>query len=70
MSDLSGPHLLPADSYPITLEAFNTAGERVWRRVVVEPETGLAGLHVPPLAELHGPITMRLTFGDGQVETA
>jgi hypothetical protein len=54
---------LPAWSYPFRIEFLNAA-----RDVVESIEvTGPGVLNVPALAEVHGPVSVRVTYGDGSV---
>lgn len=56
-------HDLPAELFPLTLRAFNQAGEEVWAETV----TGPGALYIPPLADEHGPVRIRIEYGDGTV---
>lgn len=65
MSHLASYHELPPEAFPVTLIAFRKSdGEEVWRATVEQPDVPL---YVPPLAMTHGPVVMRVEFGDGEV---
>lgn len=56
---------LDPDQFPVTLRAFRESdGKEVWTAVIEQP----AALYVPPLALQHGPVRVRVEFGDGSVE--
>lgn len=56
---------LPADAYPFTVEYLNAKG------VVVRTEyvEGPGMMEVPPLHNLFGPISVRITFANGDTHT-
>lgn len=54
---------LPLSAYPMVYEFFRRDGQVVHRIEVSGP--GVA--HIPGLAHLHGPIGVRITYGDGTV---
>lgn len=57
---------LPATKYPFTVEFRNAGGDVVHSIEVVEPGAAV----VPPLAAAHGPVSVRITWGDGTVDEA
>lgn len=64
---MTGPFVdLPAECFPFTLRAYDARGTEVWTETVEVP----AALYVPPLAQTHGPVTIRIEFADGTVEEA
>lgn len=59
--------MLPRHMFPIHMEALNRAGEVVWEETVTLPESELTSVEVPGLAKTHGPVGIRVTYGDGSV---
>lgn len=57
-------HDLPPEAFPFTMIALTVgSGTEVWRAEVSEP----AAVYVPPLADTHGPVRIRIEWGDGSV---
>lgn len=57
---------LPRKKFPVHLEFISMAtGQTVWDTTITE--TGGA-VQIPPLADEHGPVRSRVTFGDGEVQ--
>ena len=59
-------HSFRASDFPIAIEAMNQSGRVVWSEEVTEP----GALYVPPLADEHGPVRIRVTYVDGSVHEA
>lgn len=57
-------HDLPADAFPLTMRAFDAQGAEVWTETV----TGPGALFIPPLADTHGPVRIRVEFANGEVQ--
>lgn len=55
---------LPADAYPFVIEFLNQDRKVVHRIDVPGP----GGVAIPGLAAEHGPISVRLTFANGEVQ--
>lgn len=56
-------HDLPIEKFPFTMDFLNAAGEIVHSITV----SGAGAVHIPGLAEEHGPVSVRVTFADGEV---
>lgn len=65
--EVSGPHMLAPEDFPVTIEAVRASdGVVVWKAVIERPAGGeLDALYVPPLAREHGPLLVRTTFATG-----
>jgi hypothetical protein len=67
MTEVRGPHLLPAHLYPLTMRFFDRTGREVHTIEVERPE-GLSMLYIPPLAQRFGEVSCRIDFADGSYE--
>jgi hypothetical protein len=56
---------VPISAFPFVMDFLNTSGEVVHSITV----TGAGAVHIPGLADLFGPITVRVTYADRSVET-
>lgn len=55
---------LPGEQFPLTIRAFRRRdGREVWSAEVAEP----GATYVPPLIIEHGPVRIRVEFGDGSI---
>ena len=59
-------HDLPARDFPLVIEAFDLTDQVVWQQRVVGP----GSLYIPPLADDHGPVRIKITYADGRVSEA
>jgi hypothetical protein len=58
-------HDLPAELFPLTMRFFRESdGAEVWTIHVEGP----AAVRIPPLAQEHGRVRVRVEFADGSVE--
>lgn len=64
--------MLPADCYPLKIEAFRISDDSLaWERnVTLEEARGLMSLHIPGRDEVGDWVWIRLTYGDGEVMEA
>lgn len=56
-------HDLPAESFPFKIEFMDGAGTIVHTIVVRGP----GAVHIPGLAEKYGPVSVRITYPNGEV---
>lgn len=57
-------HDLPAHLFPLTMRAYPVGSSVcVWSETVEGP----AAIHIPALAQEHGPVRMTIEFADGSV---
>jgi hypothetical protein len=56
-------HDLPRECFPLTIEAIDAGGVVVWLEIVDGP----GALRVPSLAKLYGPVSIRVTYANGEV---
>lgn len=67
MPNVSGPHLLPAEQYPLTITFHRVSNDEEVHRIVLEQPEGLAAVTIPPVAKMVGePVYVVTTMADGQ----
>lgn len=57
-------HDLPAEYFPAVAEFLDVNGKVIHTIYIPGP----GAVTIPALAEKHGPVTVRLTYGNGEVE--
>lgn len=55
---------LPIEKFPFEIDFVSTATGEVVHRIEVP---GAGAVRIPPLAQDHGPIRVRINFADGEV---
>jgi hypothetical protein len=68
-NQVAGPHLLPREKYPFTIEYLHARTRKVVSSQTIEAPEHLKSIRIEPWAKIiDHPVAVRLTFADGEVQ--